>query len=190
MPEWPSPNVTGEFSASGQRVNLTAHGLQFDVPIPGFEIENAVGPFSVLDLRARVSQALVNTTARYNHRAAGEAARASELSLEDAQDLITLAVGEAYLEALAARARVDATRAQVDTATALHEKARQQQAAGLATPLDVNRAQVQVFSARQRLVALEAAFAKQKIDLTRMAGLPPTDQYDLDRSMAFSPRRQ
>ena len=37
---------------------------------------------------------------------------------------------------------------------------------------------------------LEAAFAKQKIDLARLAGLPPTDRYDLDRSAPFSPGPQ
>jgi outer membrane protein TolC len=181
------PRLTGEFSAFGQRLNLAAQGVQFDIPVPGFELERVVGPFSVLDVRARLSQTLVDVPATQNHRAAAQAVRASELSVEDAQDLIALAAGRAYVETLAAHSRVDATRAQVDTATAIHEKAVQQQAAGLATPLDVNRAQVQILAARQRLAALEAAFAKRKIDLTRISGVPPTDQYDLDRNVPFSP---
>jgi outer membrane protein TolC len=180
------PQVTGEFSALGQRLNLAALGLQFDIPVPGFEIERVVGPFSVLDIRARLSQTLVDIQAKQNHRAVEHVVRASEFSVDDAQDLIALAAGRTYVEAMAARSRVEATRAQVDTATAIHEKAVQQQDAGLATPLDVKRAQVQTLAARQRLAALEAAFAKLKIDLTRISGLTPTDQYDLDRDFPFS----
>jgi outer membrane protein TolC len=180
------PNITGEFSALEQRLNLAAVGVQIEIPIPGVEVARVVGPFNVLDWRARLSQSLVNVTALQSHRASGEAVRASELSLRDARDLITLAVGRTYLETLAGRARVEATRTEVDTATALHERAVQQQAAGLATPLDVNRAHVQALTARQRLASLEGGFAKQKIDLVRMTGLPPTDQFDLDDAMPYA----
>src|SRR5207253_10087551 len=95
------------------------------------------------------------------------------------REAIVLAVGRAYLRAVAARARAGAARAQIETATLLHQRTAQRQGAGLATPLDVNRAQVQLLAEQQRRAAFEAAFAKQKIDLARIIGLPPTDQYDL-----------
>jgi outer membrane protein TolC len=82
---------------------------------------------------------------------------------------------------------VEATRAQVDTAVAIHDRAVQQRDAGLATPLDVNRAEVQTLMARQRLVTFEAALARQKIELSRLTGLPPTDQYDFEQGVPFSP---
>jgi len=177
------PDLTGEFSGLEQRLNLSAMGIE--IPLPGFD--NTVGPFGVLDWRARLSQTVYSASNLRNHRATGEAVRASELSLDDARDLITLTVGRTYFEALAARARVEATRAQVETATAIHERAVQQQDAGLATPLDVNRAYAQTLTSQHRLATLEADFAKQKIDLLRLTGLRPTDAYDLEQRVQFSP---
>ena len=184
------PNITTEFSTTENVQNLAARGVTIDVPIPGFVVNNKVGPFTVFDLRAFVSQSLVDIPLWRNLSASREALRASELSLEDARDLITLTVARAYVQAQSSRARLESTRAQVNTARANQEKAALQRAAGLVTPLDLNRINVQMLMAQQRLTALEATFAKQKIDLTRIAGLPPTDRYDLDPSAPFSPGPQ
>src|SRR5262245_18913915 len=160
------PNLTGEFSGIEQRINLAALGVKIEITELGFTLPSLVGPFGVLDLRARLSQSIFDLQAIRNHRARGEAVRASELSLDDARDLVVLTVGRVYLEGQAARARVETTRTQVQTAVAIHERAVQQKDAGLATPLDVNRAEVQTLMARQRLVTLEAGLAKQKIELS------------------------
>ena len=184
------PNITAEVSATEQRINQAARGVRINVPIPGFVVGHAVGPFTAFDWRAYVSQPLVDFSLLRNHRATGEAVRASELSLEDARDLITLTVARAYLLAQSARARLDATRAQVETAKANHEMAVLQQTAGLVTPLDLNRINLQMLTAQQRLTTLEATLAKQKIDLTRIIGVAPTDRYDLDPSAPFSPGPQ
>jgi outer membrane protein TolC len=180
------PNVVGSLSDMEQQVNLAALGVRFDVPFPGFSLPGVVGPFNVLDLRARLSQTVIDLTALNNYRAARETARANELSAQDTHDLIVLAVGGAYLQTIAARAKVQSARAQVETASALFQRATQQRDAGLATPIDVNRAQVQMLTQQQRLVSLQADFAKQKINLARMTGLPPTDQYDLVDEISFS----
>ena len=66
-----------------------------------------VGPFNVLDVRARLSQTIADFTALNNYRSAREVARAGELSAKDAQDLVVLAVAGAYLQVLAAEARLD-----------------------------------------------------------------------------------
>jgi outer membrane protein TolC len=181
------PNLTGEFSGTEQRINLAALGVNIVIPEANFSQPILVGPFGVLDLRARLSQSIFDLQAIRNHRARGEAVRASELTLDDTRDLVVLTVGRVYLEGQAARTRVETTRAQVQTAVAIHERAVQQKDAGLATPLDVTRAEVQTLMARQRLMALEAALAKQKIELSRLTGLPATDQYDLEEGVPFSP---
>jgi outer membrane protein TolC len=181
------PTLTVEFSGDEERINLAARGVKIEIPALGFSLPNSVGPFGVLDLRARLSQSIFDLQAIRNHRATAESVRASEFTLDDARDLVVLTVGRVYLEGQAARARVEATRAQVQTAVAIHEKAVQQKDAGLATPLDVNRAEVQTLMARQRLVTLEAALAKQKIELSRLTALPATDQYDFEEDVPFSP---
>lgn len=180
------PQVAGWLSDQEQKINLAALGFRFDLPIPGFTLPETVGPFNVLDLRARVSQNVFDRTALNNYRAAQEAVRGSDLVARDSRDLIVLAVGGAYLQTMAARARLQSAAAQIETARTLFQRASQQRTAGLATPIDVNRAQVQVLVQQQRLTTLQADLAKQKINLARMIGLPATDQYELDTNVPFT----
>lgn len=180
------PNVVGTVSESAQKISLAALGVQFDVPIPGFTLPETVGPFDVFDLRARLSQTLLDRSAWNNYQASRETVRANQLSVQDARDLIVQAVGGAYLQAIAARARAESARAQVDLATTLHQRASQQRTAGLATAIDLNRAQVQTLTQQQRVLSLQAEFGKRKIDLARLIGLPPTDHYDLADEFMFS----
>lgn len=180
------PNVVGTVTEAAQRVNLGALGVRLDTPIPGVEFPDAVGPFNVIDVRARLSQVVLDRSALHNYRASTETLRANQYSVEDARTVIILAVGTAYLQAVATRARVESVRAQVATTTTLFQRASLQRTAGLATPLDLDRAQVQMLTLQQRLVAQQAVFAKQKIDLARLAGLPPNDQYELNDDVAFS----
>jgi len=49
-------------------------------------------------------------------------ARAGTLSAKDAEDLVVLAVGGAYLQTIAANARLESARAQLATATALYQQ--------------------------------------------------------------------
>jgi outer membrane protein TolC len=179
------PNVFGEFSASEQQVNLSALGFSPDLP-PGFAFPDLSGPFGLLDLRARLTQSVVDLRSLNRYRASGEILRASELSLEDSRDVIVQLVGSAYLDAVATRAKVQASRAQLDTATAIQQRAEQQQRAGLATPIDVNRAHVQTLVEQQRLVAFQADLAKQKINLARMIGLPLADPYELAQELPYA----
>jgi outer membrane protein TolC len=180
------PNISGTVSESLQKINLAALGVQFDIPIPGFTLPETVGPYYVFDMRARLSQTVLDRSALNNHRAAQEAVQAGVHSVDDIREVIVLAVGSAYLQAVAARAHLQSARAQVDLATTLFNRAMQQRGAGLATPIDVNRAQVQTLSQQQRMLSLQADFAKQKIDLARMTGLPATDKYDLAAEVAFA----
>ncbi len=180
------PNLSATVSDSVQRVNLSAIGVAFDVPIPGFSIPDVVGPFNVLDARVRLSHVLFDRAALNQYGASRENVRASEHLVEDARDIIALTVARAYLQAIATRAQVESTQAQVETAAALYKHATLQRTAGLATPIDLNRAEVQSLTQRQRLLALNAEYAKQKIDLARLVGLAPTDRYELADDVPFS----
>ena len=51
-----------------------------------------------------------------------------------------LAVGGSYLQVIAAKARVESARAQLETAKALHQQISQQRQAGLVAQIEVNRA--------------------------------------------------
>lgn len=181
------PNLTGNLQETVQQTNLKALGLHISSPVPGFSIPTIVGPFNFFDLRARLSQTVVDMTAWNNYKTANETLRANQLSSRDARDLVVLAVGGAYLEVIAAQARVQSARAQLDTANALYQQAAEQRAVGVMAQVDVDRSQVQALTQQQRLISLQNDLAKQKINLARITGLPPNDQYELTDEVPFSP---
>jgi outer membrane protein TolC len=180
------PNITGTVAGAVQQINLRAAGLRFSTPVPGLSFPSLVGPFNYTDFRARLTQTLIDLTALNNYRSAEQIVRANEFSLEDARDLTVLAVGGAYLQVLAATARIEAARAQLETANALYRQAAQQRAVGVVAQIDVNRSQVQMLIQRQRLATLQNDLSKQKINLARMIGLPPNDQFDLTNDVPFA----
>lgn len=180
------PSIAAEVTGTRQQINLAASGIRFTSPIPGFTFPTLVGPFNQVDFRARISQSLFDRTAWNNYRAAGETLRANELSVEDARDLVVLAVGATYLQVLAGRARVESGSVQLRTANALYKQTSERLGVGLVARLDVDRSQIQMLTQQQRLVSLQNDFAKQKINLARMVGLPPTDQYNLADEVPFA----
>src|SRR5262249_24601948 len=149
------------------------------LPLPGVSIPRVVGPFNYFDLRASLSQSIVDVTAWSNRKAAAENERSAKLSAADARDLVVLAAGGAYLQTLAAEARVKSAQTQLETARVLYQQASQQRAVGLVAQIDVNRSHVEMLTQQQRLVSLQNDLAKQKINLARIVGLPPNDRYDL-----------
>jgi outer membrane protein TolC len=182
------PNVSGDFTETEETVNLAALGVRFSAPgFPGFSIPAVVGPFNYMDLRARLTQTVADFTARNNYRAAQENLRAMQFSAQDARDLVVLATGGAYLQVIAAKARVQSAQAQLETANAVYQQTQMLLQFGKVPQIDVNRSQVEVLTQKQRLVSLQNDVAKQKINLARVTGLPPNEQYDISDDVSFAP---
>jgi outer membrane protein TolC len=185
------PNISGYLSETVQQINLGATGFSFDQQIgqllPGLAIPSVVGPFNFFDLRATLTQKVVDITAWKNYGSAKWIVRASEATAEDAEDLVALAIGGSYLQVIAAKARVDATRSQLETANALYQQAIQQRSAGVIAQTDLNRAQIQALTEQQRMLTLQNDLAKQKINLARLTGLPPNEYYETTDPVPFSP---
>jgi outer membrane protein TolC len=180
------PNVSSSLAETVQQTNLRADGLRFSSPIAGFVIPSIVGPFNYFDLRARLSQTVADLGAIKNYRSSQESVKANQLYAKDARDLVVLAAGGAYLQAVAARARVTSARAQLAAARALYQQTVDQKSAGIVAQIDVNKNQVQMLTQQQRLVTLENDFSKQKINLARVTGLPPNDRYDLSDDVPYA----
>lgn len=180
------PNLNGTLSESVQQVDLAANGFRFNFSFPGVRIPSIVGPYNYFDLRARLSQTVADFTALNNYRSAKETFHADEYFAQDAKDLVVLAVGGAYLQVIAAAARVDSGRAQLETANALYNQTDQQRTVGLVAQIDVNRSQVQALAQQQRLISLRNDLSKQKINLARIIGLPPNDRFELADDIPFS----
>jgi outer membrane protein TolC len=180
------PNIAGVVTGAVQQTNLRAAGIGLDLP-PGFTFPTIIGPFNFTDFRVRLTQTVLDLTALNNYRSAEEVERSNVFLLADARDLTTLAVGGAYLQVIAAEARVESAKAQLETATALYKQMSEQRAGGIASQIDLNRAHAQALTEQQRLVSLENDLAKQKINLARMTGIPVNDQYTLTSEVLYSP---
>lgn len=180
------PNLNGTANETVEQINLRAAGIRIRSQGPGPAIPDIVGPFSFVDLRVRLSQTVADLSAWNNYRASQDIVRASQFAAQDARDLIVLVVGGTYLQAVAATARVDSQRAQLETATALLKQTTQKREAGLLAQIDVNRNEVQTLTQQQRLISLQNDLAKQKIRLARLTGLPPNDQYEIVDLVPFA----
>ena len=156
------PNVTGDLVETVETVNLQALGVRFSAP--GFSTPAVVGPFNYMDLRAQLSQTVADLTALNNYRSSKEILRANQLSAQDARDLVVLAVTGAYLQVIAAQARLESSRAQLGTARALFDQTSQQFQFGKAPQLDVNRSQVEVLTETATTRIVTKRLAKQKIN--------------------------
>jgi outer membrane protein TolC len=180
------PNVSGYLAENLQQINLAAQGVRIHIPIPGFTFPTIVGPFNNIDLRGNVSQSILDLTAWNNFRSSKDLYRSAQFSARDAQDAVVLAVCGTYLQIIATSERITAAHAQLDTAAALFQQTQQKRGVGLVAQIDVDRSEVEQLTQQQRVISLETEFAKQKIALARIIGLPPNDAYDITDAVPFS----
>jgi outer membrane protein TolC len=179
------PNLNGTINENVQTTDLRAEGFRFS--FPGFSIPSVIGPFNYIDLRAHLSLDVFDLAAINNYRAASDVAKANRYAAQDARELIVLAVGGAYLQTIAAKARVASEDAQLQSANAVYEQSKQQFDQGLIAKVDADKNEVQALTHQQRLLSLKNDLAKQKINLARMIGLPANDQYDITDEVPFAP---
>jgi outer membrane protein TolC len=92
-----------------------------------------------------------------------------------------------YLQTIAAASRVDMSRAQQDTADALFRQAQDLKSSGIVAGIEVLRAQVQLQTQRQRLIAAENDFEKLKLQLARAIGLPVAQPFELTDKIPYAP---
>lgn len=176
------PNITTQTSETSQQINLAAYGFP---SFPG--IAPIVGPFSVFDTRAFLSQTILDFKAFHNYRAGEENEKAAALDYRDEREQVVLICADLYLLAVADESRVEAAESQLKTAQALYDKAVNMKSAGVVPGIDVLRARVELESYRQRRLATENEFAKQKLTLARAIGLPLGQQFRLTSRVPYTP---
>ncbi len=172
------PNVSADVQEAAQKVSLEAEGLRGSL-FPGVTLPRVIGPFSYFDVRASATERVFDWKAIQKYRSSAIGESVARFNLKDARDLVVLATGSAYLQAIAGAARVETAQAQVETARALYKKAVAQQQAGVAPAIDTLRAQVEYQARQQQLIAAANDFAKQKISLARVIGLAPGQEFEL-----------
>jgi outer membrane protein TolC len=175
------PHGMADSFVNRQNRNLAVAGLS----IPN--IPTVVGPYSFMDFRVSASQTLVDREALHNLRASTRVEAGTELSYQDVRDLVARKVADLYLTSQSAAAEVDAAQARMNTSVALEQLARDQQSQGLATGIDVVRAQVQLARDRQNAVITKNAYETSLLALTRFVGLDEAQPIELAETLAFDP---
>src|SRR6185312_8258365 len=174
------PNVAGSVSEESQQINLAAFGLS----LPGFP--KIVGPFGLSDARASATAPILNFQSIYNNRAASADQKAASLSAQDARDMVALVVTGLYLRVGAAASRIETAQAQVKSAQAVYDQASDFRTNGVVPAIEVLRAQVELQTEQQRLIADQNDVDKLKLRLARAIGLPDGQAFDLTDTVPFS----
>jgi len=174
------PNVNADVQEAAQKESLAALGFEKFGHSGAFaNVPQVIGPFSYFDVRASATQRVFDWKSIQKYRSSVVGESVARFNLKDARDLVVLATGSAYLQAIAGAARVETAQAQVETAKALYDKAVAQQQAGVAPAIDTLRAQVEYQTRQQQLIAATNDFAKQKISLARVIGLATGQEFVL-----------
>ena len=176
------PRVSGNLLANRQNVNLGALGFS---SIPNIPIPTVIPAFNHYDSRILASQPLIDREAYHNLKASERQVQASKLSYQDTRDLVVRETAGLYLDSEVGFAEVAAAESRVTTSQALEKLAHDQHDQGLATAVDLVRAQVQLARDRQTLLVARDAYQTSLLVLARFLGLSPGTPLELAGHMQF-----
>jgi outer membrane protein TolC len=178
------PHATLSPYVAASKINLNELGL---TSLGAITVPTSVGPFSYFDSRATVTQSVFDWKSINATRAATQSVKSAEYSYKDARDLVVLAVGFVYLQAIADEARVETSQAQVKTAQALFDQASDQVNSGTSPAIDGLRAKVELQTRQQQLIQARNDLAIQKLTVGRVIGLAPGQQFELTDKSPYQP---
>jgi outer membrane protein TolC len=178
------PHVTATPYVADSQINLAELGF---TSIGGATLPASVGPFSYFDARVNVAQSLFDSKLINNTRAASQNVKSAEYTFKDARDLVVLAVGYVYLQAIADEARIATAEAQVATAKALYDQAADQVKAGTSPEIDALRAKVELQTRQQQLIQARNNFGIQKLTVARVIGLAPGQEFEFTDKSPYRP---
>lgn len=175
------PSINGRVSETSQQVNLKAFGFG---GFPG--VPDIVGPFSVFDARAALTQSIFNFAAIAGYSGVRQQERAARYSFESTRDAVVLAVTSLYLQAQSAVARVSTAEAQVKVAQAALDQARNMNRAGVVAGIDVLRAQVELQNEQSVVINSRAQLDRARLDLGRAIGLLGGQRIELTSDVPYA----
>jgi len=177
------PNLDAQATESAAQIDFPSEGFRFNIP----GVPKVIGPIGIFQSGVFLQQSVFDWHAIQRYRGARDNEKAAQHSLKNARELVVLAVGAAYLQTLAGAARLETAQAQQTTAQALYDKALDQQNAGVSPAINTLRAKVELQNRQQQLIAASNGFAKQKLELARVIGLPSGQEFALTTPAPYQP---
>ena len=183
------PNMKASAYTGTQQINLAALGFKpQSLAAFGF----APGTISTIvkvdttDAQLSADQVLFNLPDLYLYAAAKRADNVVALNTLNTRGAVVLAVGTQYLAALSDEAQIANAQALVTADEEVLRQASLSHDAGVGINLDVLRARVQLQTEQQALVRDENTFAKDKIALNRLIGLPAEQELTLTDAVPYT----
>ena len=178
------PNLSGAAFQASITENLAALGFT-PGSFPGIT-STFIGPFKNFDARVRLQQTIFSLSALRNVQAGRAGVRVAELEESVAREQVAAATGLAYLETMRADLSVSAAQANVTLAETLLKLARDQRDAGIATGVDVTRAETRQAQEQVRLSQAQSDSVEARLQLQRIVGLPLGSSFTLTDPLRFA----
>ncbi|HEY6660925.1 MAG TPA: TolC family protein [Pyrinomonadaceae bacterium] len=179
------PNISGAAFQANITENLAALGFQPGT-FPGIS-RTFIGPFNNFDARARLVQNILDFSAIRNYQSTREGVHIAEFQQRLAREQVSEATALTYLETLRSNRNVAAAQANVDLATALFQLAQDQRNAGVATGVDVTRAETRLAQERVGLAQAQTTAEQALLNLQRVIGVPLGSTMTLTDPLVFTP---
>jgi outer membrane protein TolC len=122
---------------------------------------------------------------RYKQQKAREAA--SLLSTKDSRDVVVFAVGAAYFQVVASKARLQTASAALTAAQELSRQVEDQYKSEVSPEIDALRAKVELSTAEQRVIDATNDLEKDKLTLDRITGLPLAQRWSVSGDYGYVP---
>src|SRR5271156_1313728 len=157
------PQVSAGLSETVGQTSLATFGVKSSPFVPSI-----LGPYAYGKVDAGLSQTLFSLESIQRFRSARTAEQAAQLSYQDVLDVVTLTVGNAYLQVIEANSRIEAQQAQVRNALALYDQALEEFQAGTSPRIDATRTEVQLHTEEYNLSVARNNFAIAQLTLARL----------------------
>ena len=174
------PQVSATAQENVNQTSMATLGLKLP------SIPNVVGPYSYTTVGMSASQTLFSLEAVQRLRAARTAEQAAQLDYKDTLDVVTLTVGNAYLQVLQAASRIQVQEAQVRNAQALNDQAVAGYEAGTRPRIDATRTEVQLRTEQYNLIVARNELAISKLTLARAIGLPLGQNFEAADTLPYA----
>jgi outer membrane protein len=178
------PNVSASTYQASITANIAALGFRPGL-IPGLN-STFLGPFSNFDARLKLVQNIFNLSAIRQVQSGRVDVAIANLQENLAREQVTSQTALAYLEALRSARGVEAAKADLELANSLFKLASDQHDAGIATGVDVTRAQTRVAQQQYRLASAQRASEQARLQLLRISGLDLSTDLNLTDTLRFT----
>jgi len=178
------PNISAIGFQASVTENLAALGFQAGT-FPGIT-RTFLGPFNNFDARAQLVQRILDFSAIRTYQSSRAGVRIAEFQQRLAREQVSEATALTYLETLRSERSVAAAEANVALATALFRLAQDQRNAGVATGVDVTRAETRLAQERVVLAQTQTAAEQARLNLQRVIGVPLGSPLVLTDPLAFT----